>query len=264
MNKLLTPFIFLSITALVGCGGEDSSSSSNGSGTNVPGNVPDSSLPNSSDQSSAACFNPDLYKNGLIIRSKYFSKTEGIEDLYLSDESKVETGQIFGGNKDLIKETIHNLDYAGGNSGTSLAGKENIIGSNYLKFDENHEYIYGTETQYLGQKTVDIFNKPLRISKIRMAPGETFYPDFNKSYGVPNDNETYEGRELIKTPLGNYESCRFSVDVTAIDDTIKNYKVYVWIFAEGPYRGVEAKQAGYVNGKIVSTFELQEIELTFK
>lgn len=264
MNKLLTPFVFLSIAALVGCGGDDSSSGSSGSDENVSGNVPDISLPNSSHQSSAACFNPELYKDGLVVRSKYLSKVDGIEDIYSSEESKVETGQTFGGNRDLIKETLYNLSYNGVNSGSLSVGDENFIGSNYIKFDENYGYIYGTENEYQGRKTVDIFDKPLRISKIKMAPGETFYPDFNKSYGVPNDNETYEGREIIKTTVGNYEACKFSVDVTAIDDTIKDYKIYAWIFAEGPYRGIEAKQTGYVNNKVVSTFELQEIKITYK
>lgn len=264
MNKLLAPFVFLSITALVGCGGDDSSNSSNGGDANVSGNVPDISLPNSSDQSSDACFNPDLYKDGTVVRSRHLSKTEGLEDSYSVGEYKIETGQVFGGNKDLIKQTLYDLDYGGVNSGSSFVENEKFIGHHYLKFDGDYEYFYGTETEYSGQKTVDILNKPLRVSKIRMAPGETFYPDFHKLYGTPNNNETYEGRESIKTPVGNYEACKFSVDVSATDDTFENYKVYIWTFAEGPYRGIEAKQAGYINGKVVSNFDLQEIKITYR
>lgn len=165
-----------------------------------------------SDHSSSACFNEDLYKNGVIIKETL--AINGASEI-ITYTTTVKTNQSFAGRK-LIETTR--------SSPTELY-------KSYLNFENGYEYHYGSE--YIGQndKTFEVYPTPRIANKISMQPSELIneYSDFP---------QVYVGREILKTPLGTYDTCNF---ITGDYNEDNVYPNTYWVFAEGPYRGLTAK-----------------------
>lgn len=103
---------------------------------------------------------------------------------------------------------------------------------------------------------------PPRVTPVDREPGHTVDLKFTvTTYEGENDelktvedvtwSETYIGREVVETPLGTINACKFigtSITKYATGEEVTS-KDERWIAADGPYRGRDLKYASTRNGE---------------
>ncbi|MFP3496509.1 hypothetical protein SB759_19960 [Pseudomonas sp. SIMBA_059] len=111
---------------------------------------------------------------------------------------------------------------------------------------------YGDRHGAGASLTTTLYNPP-PATPLDLQPGQTVtvnYKSQTVSSGAKVEFEvteklTYNGRETIKTPLGTFETCHFTNEIStgSISGNEPKRKVMVqnWFPAEGPYRGQSIK-----------------------
>ncbi|WP_460137510.1 hypothetical protein [Pseudomonas sp. S1_E04] len=154
-------------------------------------------------------------------------------------------------------ETLGRKDFAGANPVASLHttfmnNSPVYLTTTFAQIKDGQLIRYGDQHGAGASLTTTLYNPP-PSTPLDLQPGQTVtvsYKNQVASAGASLDFEvteklTYNGRETIKTPLGTFETCRFTNEIstgsTSGKQPKKPVKVQNWFAAEGPYRGQSIK-----------------------
>ncbi|UUQ67837.1 DUF3108 domain-containing protein [Pseudomonas fuscovaginae UPB0736] len=188
--------------------------------------------------SSAACINEADFQAGTVVEY----------------ESRDNVSPVTSRNK---TETLGREDFAGTSPVASLHttfmnNSPIYLTTTFAQIKDGQLIRYG-DRHGAGASLTTTFYNPPPATPVDLQPGQTVTVSYKSqvvSSGVKLEFEvteklTYNGRETIKTPLGTFETCRFTNEISTGPASAKEPKQKVmvqnWFAAEGPYRGQSIK-----------------------
>jgi len=189
-------------------------------------------------ESSAACINEADFQAGTVVEY----------------ESRDNVSPVTSRNK---TETLGREDFAGTSPVASLHttfmnNSPMYLTTTFAQIKDGQLIRYGDRHGAGASLTTTLYNPP-PATPVDLQPGQTVTVSYKSqvvSSGVKLEFEvteklTYNGRETIKTPLGTFETCRFTNEISTGPASAKEPKQKVmvqnWFAAEGPYRGQSIK-----------------------
>lgn len=190
--------------------------------------------------SSAPCTNEADFQTGTVVEY----------------ESRDNVSPVTSRNK---SETLGREDFAGTNpvavSHTTFMNSAPVfLTTTFSQIKDGKLIRYGDRHGVGDSLTTTRYNPPA-ATPVDFQPGQTVTINYKNqvvSSAATIDFDvteklTYNGRETIKTPLGTFETCRFTNEVStgpmSGDQPIQKVIVQNWFAAEGPYRGQSIKSA---------------------
>lgn len=191
-------------------------------------------------ESSAPCTNEADFQAGTVV----------------DYESRDNLSSVTSRNK---TQALGREDFAGANPVASLHttfmnNSPVFFTTTYAQIKDGQLIRYGDRHGAGASLTTTVYNPP-PATPLDLQPGQTVTVSYKNqvvSSGATLDFEvteklTYNGRETIKTPLGTFETCRFTNEISSGPTSGKQPKQTVrvqnWLAAEGPYRGQSIKSA---------------------
>ncbi|WP_416350663.1 hypothetical protein [Pseudomonas sp. MH9.3] len=150
-------------------------------------------------------------------------------------------------------ETLGRKDFAGAQPVASLHttfinNSPVFLTTTYVQIKDGQLIRYGDQHGAGASLTTTLYTPP-PATPLGLQPGQTVSVSYKSQAGSGGvtvgfevtEKLTYHGRETIKTPLGTFETCRFTNEISSGPASGEQPKQRVvvqnWFPVEGPYRG---------------------------
>lgn len=150
-------------------------------------------------------------------------------------------------------ETLGRKDFAGAQPvaalhTTFINNSPVFLTTTYAQIKDGQLIRYGDQHGAGASLTTTLYTPP-PATPLDLQPGQTVSVSYKSQAGSGGvtvgfevtEKLTYHGRETIKTPLGTFETCRFTNEISTASTSGKQptqkVEVQNWFPVEGPYRG---------------------------